>query len=227
MRRRFLEVTGFVLAGGASRRMGRPKHELKLDGETMLMRQLRLLHAVCGSTVILGPPERVRPQGPEAALVPVIADRIPGCGPLGGIYTGLSITRTDYNLLLGCDLPFIEAAFLRLLCRCAMEGQADVTVPMRGRRDYQPVCAVYRRRALAVVRSSILRRDYKVTGFFHRVICQTVALGDLREWGYDWRIFTNVNTPEEYQAVVRVGDWGLEPCDSSFVGVLRCAKTIT
>jgi molybdopterin-guanine dinucleotide biosynthesis protein A len=200
MRHRFRDVSGFVLAGGASRRMGRPKHHLKLGGETVLMRQVRLLRTVCSSVAILVSPENL--MNTALPTIPVVRDLMPHCGPLGGIYTGLCVTRTEYNLFLGCDLPLMQARFLRLLCRRAIEAGSHVTVPVSGPGNYQPLCAVYRRKARPTIRASILRGDYKVTRFFRRVICQPVSLKEIRDMGFDPRIFTNVNTPAEYEAVV-------------------------
>jgi molybdopterin-guanine dinucleotide biosynthesis protein A len=200
MRRRFRNVSGFVLAGGASRRMGRPKHLLQFAGETLLSRQIRLLDAICGSVTILTSPESF--LSISVPGFPAVEDGIPHCGPLGAIYAGLSITRTEYNLFLGCDLPLMEVRFLRYLCGRAVDLEADVTVPLCGPGDYQPLCAVYRRRARAVIRASILRGDYKVTRFFPRAVCQTIGLREMSEMGFGRRLFTNINTPADYNAVV-------------------------
>jgi molybdenum cofactor guanylyltransferase len=189
-----------VLAGGASRRMGRPKHLLQLGGDTLLVRQLNVLRAVCGSVTILSSSENLLSTGVWGFRV--VEDRIPHCGPLGGIYTGLAITRTEYNLFLGCDLPLMEARFLRFLCKRALSADADVTVPVDELCKYQPLCAVYRWRARAVIRASILRGDYKVTHVFRHVACQAIDWPEMSDMGFHRRLFTNVNTPEDYEAVV-------------------------
>jgi molybdenum cofactor guanylyltransferase len=193
--RRFLEVSGFVLAGGASRRMGRPKQSLMLCGETMLGRQCRLLSGVCGSVAILGFREN-----PANHTFPVFEDIIPGRGPLGGIYTGLLATRAEYNLFLGCDLPFMEAGFLRLLCQRALETGADVTVPNCGRVDCEPLCAVYRRRARGIIRATLLRGENKTTAFFSGVLCEFIGLQEMARAGFGRQIFANMNTPSDYEA---------------------------
>jgi molybdenum cofactor guanylyltransferase len=199
VRRRFPYVAGFVLAGGASRRMGRPKHLLQFSGKTLLARQLDLLRCTCRSVTILASPENLLSTGMSG--FPAVKDRIPHCGPLGGIYTGLAISKTEYNLFLGCDLPLMENRFLRFLCERALAGEADVTIPVCGPDDYQPLCAVYRRRARAVIRASILRGDYKVTRFFRHVVCRKISFQELTHAGFDRRIFTNVNTPEEWMEI--------------------------
>ena len=79
MEHRFASISGFVLAGGESRRMGEPKHGLVLGDETMLERQVRLLRCVCWNVAVVGPRE-------DRTLieVPFLPDPIRGRGPLGG-----------------------------------------------------------------------------------------------------------------------------------------------
>lgn len=181
--------------------MGRPKHHLELGDETMLMRVLRLVRAVCGRVAVVGSQQGLqRSVSPE---IPLFKDVLPKCGPLGGIYTGLCFTRTEYNLFLGCDLPLMPARFLRFLSARAIKSGADVTVPLCGPGNYQPLCAIYRRRVRAVIRSRIARSGYKVAGMFARVRCEVVGARDIAGLGFGQRIFTNVNTPGEYEALVR------------------------
>ena len=122
--RRFSEVSGFVLAGGASRRMGFDKARLPLGSESMVDRQIRLLRAICRSVSIIGPPDRF----PDAGIQ-VYEDEIPGQGPLGGIHTGLRRARTEFSLFLSCDMPLMDAGFLRYLCEQALVSRASATLP--------------------------------------------------------------------------------------------------
>ena len=199
MPRRHIEISGFVLAGGASRRMGRSKARLRLGLETMLERQIRLLRAVCRSVAILGPLEEY-----SDVAVPVLADEFTGRGPLAGLYTGLQHTRTEYNLFLSCDLPFLTVRFLGYLCGRALAGEADVTVPKSRLRGFHPLCAVYRRRALPAIRATLQAGQNKVSRFFWRVDCQVVTTKEIARAGFGLRIFDNMNTPEDYEAAMKV-----------------------
>jgi molybdenum cofactor guanylyltransferase len=204
-----LFITGFVLAGGSSRRMGRPKEMLVVAGETMLSRQLRLLCAVSRSVAVvgwrgIGPGWRTSNNADNLVDCPAaLPDLLPGRGPLAGIYTGLSWTRTEFNLFLGCDLPFIELRFLRYLSKLALSCQADVTVPVSREHGYQPLCAVYRRRALPLIRASLARGENKVSRFFPDVHCRVVSWPELARTGFRARMFDNMNTPEDYEAAQR------------------------
>jgi molybdopterin-guanine dinucleotide biosynthesis protein A len=196
--RRNAEITGYVLAGGASKRMGRSKAHLLIGHETMIERQIRLLRSLCGSIAVLGPPEEFRGIG-----VPVFADSLPGRGPLAGLYTGMLHTHTDYNLFLSCDLPFMKVHFLRYLCGRALESGADATVPESREHRFHPLCAVYRRRALWAIRASLLAGRNKASSFFSRVSRRVLTTGEIARAGFGLRVFDNMNTPEDYEEVKR------------------------
>lgn len=196
---RYGEISGFVLAGGASRRMGHPKAALVLGNETMLERQVRILRRVCRHVAMIGVP-----PAPLTTLsgmeVPFIPDHLPGRGPLGGILTGLTESRTEWSLFLGCDMPFISAVLLRFLCREALSSGAEVTIPESRDGRYQPLCAVYRRTALYAIRSRLTRGENKVTGFLGSVRCRVIGWPQIVRARLSARVFDNMNTPQDYEA---------------------------
>ena len=196
---RFPNLSGFVLAGGDSLRMGRAKPELVLGGETMLERQIRVLRAVCRSVAVIGIPKSV--PGLDVAAWP---DAIPGRGPAGGIYTALLHARTEFNLIVGCDLPFVDARFLRFLVGRGLDAGADATVPEARDLRIQPVCAVYRRRALAVVRASLTIDLNKTQDLVRRLRHRVLSWREIARAGFPTRILANMNTPEDYEAAIRI-----------------------
>jgi molybdenum cofactor guanylyltransferase len=197
MAQRFPELTGFVLAGGASRRMGRPKHALSLGGETLLMRAVRMMRSVAGRVYILGPAERA-----HGLDLVALSDELPGRGPLCAIYTGLIHTRTEFNLFLGCDVPFMQVRFLRYLAQQALDSRADVTLAATPHHGYQPLSAIYRRRALPAVRRSLTAGRNKIASFFPTVRLRVLLWPELTRAGFGPRIFDNLNTIEDYKRAV-------------------------
>jgi molybdopterin-guanine dinucleotide biosynthesis protein A len=196
------ELTGFVLAGGASRRMGSPKHELVLGGETLLARTVRRAMRVARPVMVLGPPDRTR--GLDAGLaVRALPDELPGRGPLSAIHTGLSHTHTEFNLFLSCDLPFMEPRFLHYLAAIAHATGADVTLARTPREGYQPLAAIYRRRALPAVRRSLANGQNRITRFFRHVQLTVIDLPELARAGFRSSIFDNLNTREDYARAAR------------------------
>jgi len=201
---RYPQLAGFVLAGGASRRMGRPKHALTFgNGDTtMLDVAVRLARSVARTVAVLGPVERLSGLSADAACgleLAALPDEIPGRGPLAAILTGLNRTRAEFNLFLSCDLPFMSPRFLRYLARRAPEAQADVTLAETPSAGFQPLAAIYRRRARAAIRTSLAEGHNKVTSFFPRVKVRVLTWPELARAGFQPGIFDNLNTPEDYR----------------------------
>lgn len=181
--------------------MGRPKALLNLGGSTLLERQASLLRTVLSEVCIVGWPQNLPPAGLPQTLrdLPRWRDDLPNRGPLGGIYTALRRSKTEYNLCLSCDLPFISAEFLRHLCRRARRTRADVTVPEAADRHINPVCAVFRRRALQAIRACLESGENKIARFFPAVRCEVLLWTELKRAGFAPGILDNMNTPQEYE----------------------------
>lgn len=133
-----------LLAGGESRRMGRDKAAIEVDGETMLARTARLAADACDEVFV-----SVRSAGAVDALRrrwPLIEDASDGTGPLAGILGALR-TRPGVDwLVLACDLPRLDAATLAALLAAAKEAPDALAVAMESERDGtpEPLCAVWR-----------------------------------------------------------------------------------
>ena len=199
---RFASLTGFVLVGGASSRMGRPKASLQLEGESMLERQIRLLRSVARMVAVVGG----SPDFLDAFDVPQVPDAVADRGPLAGIYTALLESRTEFNLVLGCDLPLVSRRLLGYLASRARACGSDVTVPCSRDGRLQPLCAVYSRRALYAVRTRLLLGENKLSGFFPSVRCTVIPWRELADAGFRAPVFDNMNTPDDYEyARTRLG----------------------
>lgn len=148
-------VNAFVLAGGASSRMGRDKALLEIGGRPLieialaLLRGLGLNPRICGS----------RPD--LARFASVVPDNHPGCGPLAGVEAALSASGSNLNLFLPVDLPAIPPAFLRWLMDRAATTNAVATIPLLAGRP-QPLCAVYSRRLLHGIHQALAGGQYKM-----------------------------------------------------------------
>lgn len=196
---RFADLTGFLLVGGTSRRMGCPKASLQLNGQSMIERQIRLLRSVARRVAVVGG----QPRYLSEFDVPCVPDAVTGRGPLGGIYTALLESRTEFGLVLGCDLPFVKRNLLACLMLRARADRSDVAVPRSPDGRLQPLCAVYRRRALYAVRARLGQGQNKLSSFFAMVRCTVIPWRELAAAGVRAPAFDNMNTPEDYQCVRR------------------------
>lgn len=145
--RRDPRIAGIVLAGGRSVRFGADKRAALLDGEPLLVRAMRGVAAVAREVVVVVGPDDVAPEPPSGLTVPVRVahDRIAGAGPLAGLLAGLEAAASDVVLVVGGDMPWLDARVLRLMARAAARPGPDAwilegpdalaqTLPLAGRR---------------------------------------------------------------------------------------------
>jgi molybdopterin-guanine dinucleotide biosynthesis protein A len=193
-----VEVTGVVLAGGASRRMGRDKAALVLEGETLLARVIRRLESATREVVVVGSPERTQ-LAPGARVVP---DARPGLGPLGGIYSGLLASTTPYAFVVACDMPFLNPALVWYLLGLA-EGY-DAVVP-RTTRGTEQLHAVYGRTCLPALAARLDAGELAVVGLYDSIRVRVVEPAEWAPYDPDGRSMLNVNTPAEWEHVRTLG----------------------
>jgi molybdopterin-guanine dinucleotide biosynthesis protein A len=189
------DVTGVVLAGGQSRRMGRDKALLELSGETLLARAVRLLSAVTTELLVVG---RQALDGSPSS-VRIVPDEQPGLGPLGGIATALRTMRTQHALVVACDMPLLQPALLRLLLSLA--AQADAIVP-RSAQGPEPLHAVYSAGCLPAVDACLRDGERAVSALLARVRTQYVEPREWAPYDPDGLSFLNVNTPDDWLRIV-------------------------
>ena len=186
--------TGFILAGGKSSRMGADKAFLELGGKTLLERARGLVADVCGKVAIVG--DRAR-FGPDA-----IEDIFPDSGPLAGIHAALTATRSDLNLVLAVDTPFLEPKFLRWMLHRAATTHAIVTVP-RLAAGYQPLCAVYRRSFKGFAEEALKNGNFKIDPLYAKVRTCPIDDAELNQLAFDSRMFDNLNTRAEFERALK------------------------
>ena len=172
--------------------MGRDKAFLELGGQTLLARALDVASMVAANCRIVGDPAKF------AVFGPVVEDIFRDCGPLGGIHAALLSAKSDLNLMLAVDLPFIEAKFLEYLMVKARQTGAVVTVPHAGG-GLQPLCAVYRRRFVEVAEWALRQRKNKIDPLFREVETRVLDEAELSRAGFSPDIFRNLNTPEHWE----------------------------
>ena len=188
------EISVFVLAGGKSTRMGTDKAFVMLDGRTLLSSALEVARALTPHVQIVGDPAKYQ------AFAPVIEDFFPGCGPLAGIHAALRASRTDRNLILAVDTPFLSAALLRYVLSSAKNSDAMVTLP-RAAGGLQPLCAVYRREFANLAERALNAGQYKIDRLFDQTTVLVIPQEELEGVGFDAKSFRNFNTLQDVASV--------------------------
>lgn len=153
-------VTGAVLCGGASKRMGRDKALLVLDGRTLIERCLEALNGVAASSLVAcGPQPRYARLG-----LPLALDGVPDGGPLAGLCAALERTRTPWLCVLACDMPRASADGMRTLLARARAEDLDGCL-LRTPSGVEPLFAVYRASCLEAVRAALARGERRMISF--------------------------------------------------------------
>jgi molybdenum cofactor guanylyltransferase len=174
---------GFLLVGGRSSRMGRDKALLPFDGDTFVEHIGREIRLAAGSVMLIGPPGRYP--------LPGYPDLMPENGPLGGVFTALHYSSTDWNLIVACDMPYVTRELFEHLFRAAETRDADCVVPARPGGALEPLCAIYHRRLAAAALSAINRKSLKMHDFVSGLKMSV-------EYFEDPSPFANINTPEQW-----------------------------
>jgi len=185
-------MTGIILAGGESRRMGTDKAFLLFDGTPMIARVLNVFLSQFDQTIIVtNDTERY-----AGFRVRVVKDAVDLKGPLTGIYSGLLHARSDHCFVAACDMPFLDPRLIAYLRDIA--GDFDAVVPMVNGYP-EPLHAVYHRRILPVVQERILSGDGKISRLYDRITVRYLSESEVAYFDPQMRSFINLNTPAEYK----------------------------
>ena len=185
-----VDITGVLVAGGKSRRMGGDKACIELSGEHLYRRPLNLLQQLFTKVIIAGD----RPDL-ETGVIPAIPDIYPGSA-LGGLFTGLKTAKTDWIFVIPCDLPYPDRGIAEQLI--LSRNGADAVVP-RTPDGYEPLFALYHRRCLPHMENMLKSNRYRILDLYQEI--QVVFL-DLQPLSFDWqRAFLNINTPAQLNAL--------------------------
>jgi molybdopterin-guanine dinucleotide biosynthesis protein A len=208
------DVTGVLLAGGKSRRMGRDKARMTFNGKNLFEHSLSLLRGFFAVVIIAG--DRPDLAGPD---LPAIPDIYPGSA-LGGLHTGLKATKTDWIFAAPCDMPFPDG---RIVDRILEHRDGFDAVVPRTPEGYEPVFALYHRNCLPQMESMLLQNRFRIYDFYQRIHIRYLDLPELPE-GWQ-RSLINVNTPQDLARVKEQGK--TPPVVSGIARCLRCVKSVS
>ena len=194
------QVAAFILAGGASSRMGRDKGLLDFGGVPLIVHSARVIEPLVACVTVIGPPRRYAAMGlraiPDQDASGRGSKRIRR-GPLAGISTALAATRLPWNLIVACDLPYLSEAWLEWLLSRAIRSRGQVVIP-RTVRGLEPLAAVYRRECGAPIAAALARGARKVTDVIEELHMDVAYQREWRRLDPRALVLKNMNTPEDY-----------------------------
>ena len=187
-------MTGIILGGGQSRRMGRDKRRLQWEGEPFLDRVCRLIGSLFNETLVVTAQEDY-----DCSHLPVrlVTDSIPGMGSLGGLFTGLVEAKHPLSFVVACDMPFLQKDSIVRICLSSPSDVSVVKLP----NGLQPLHARYSKRCVSVIEQMIGEGDLRIQSLFSRSdlrveILEKTLFDDIDPFLLS---FNNINTPADLE----------------------------
>lgn len=191
-------ITGVVLAGGNSKRLGRSKAQLQVGDKRMIEWIVKAMRCLFQEVLVVTHQPQLFSSLEDVTFVQD-AISTPRRNSLVGLYTGLVNASHDTVFVVPCDMPLLNRALIEHMITL-LDGE-DVRVPIMGS-HYQPLHAFYRKSCLPYMRQSIEAGNYKVTHFYDEVLVRTVDEATINQFDPQQISFMNVNCEEDYQKLL-------------------------
>lgn len=196
-----LEISCIALAGGKSTRLGRNKITEMIGDKTLLDRVLDILSSFKREIIIVTSAQSILPDRINYPKVKIVNDIYPGKGSLGGIYTGLSASKTFYNIAVACDMPFLNTDLLNYMVEIA-RGY-DLVAFREGDR-FEPLHAVYSKNCLSSIGLLLQRNNVRIIEILNYVKVRYLTPQEIDRFDSRRLSFFNINTEEELLKAIEI-----------------------
>lgn len=193
-------ISGVVLGGGKSRRMGTDKREVSVHGKPLLERALTVLLELFSEVLlVLAEPDVRR----EHDRVKIVTDIIPGCAAAGGLYTGLYYSQYSRVFVAACDMPFLQPAVIEFFSTTS--PQADVVLAQLAN-GLQPMHGVYSKKCLPFLKNMLDAQDFRVQALADQENLNVHLIPESELTPLDPRLlsFLNVNSPADVEFAQKI-----------------------
>jgi molybdopterin-guanine dinucleotide biosynthesis protein A len=192
------QTEAFILAGGASSRMGTDKSQLLLEGQTFVERIAVILQTVTDTIRLVGG----SPNSTVASGLATVRDVYPQWGALGGLHAALTACRREWAIVVACDLPFVTAELFRTLA--SLREDHDAVVPLQPDGRPQPLAALYRVEPCAGRATELIEAGRRrPLDLLQSVNTRWVNFAEIANLEQAERFFVNINTPDDYYEATR------------------------
>ena len=187
-------MTGIILAGGRSKRMGENKAFIDAVGIPLFERVYRVFEEIFSEIIIVANDARPFKRYEARFQKDVILNK----GALGGLYTGLLHSSSYHTFCSACDMPLLNPLLIKYMTK--EKDEYDVIVP-KTPDGLHPLHAIYSKQCLIPIKQLLNRDDLKIVNFFHQVRVRYIEEMEIREFDPHMMSIINVNTEEEMEAV--------------------------
>jgi molybdopterin-guanine dinucleotide biosynthesis protein A len=191
-----LEISGIVLAGGRSLRLGYDKISEKIGDKSLIERVVSRLDTFSENVIIVTAHERTFARLVKYPKVKTVSDILPGQGSLGGIYTGLVTSSSFYNLVVAADMPFLNESLLRYMVDKA-EGYDFVLPRVEGL--FEPLHAIYSHNCIAPIKTLLEQGKKVIIELVNSVKVRYIETEEVDRFDPKHLSFFNINTREELE----------------------------
>ena len=202
-----MDIGSIVLAGGKGLRLGRDKTQETIKNRTLLQRVVSRVSFLDGGIIIVTASEKqCLSQSINCPGLRMVADTCPGKGPLGGIYTGLAASDSIYNLVVACDMPFLNQALLNYMVQ--VSAGFEIVVPRLGSL-VEPLHAIYSRGCLTPIERLLEQGTLSVSNLFALVKVRYVEADEINRFDPEHLSFFNINSGTDLKKakeLIRNGD---------------------
>ncbi|WP_303721222.1 formate dehydrogenase accessory sulfurtransferase FdhD [Malonomonas rubra] len=188
---RIAGVTGVILAGGESRRMGSDKSLLPIQGARFIDHVYRRMASLFDEVIIVTNSPDLYNEIPCRKVPDIYYAQ----GALAGVHSGLSHAKTEKIFVVGCDMPFVSSAVVKEICSHAEKG--DLVIP-HSSSGHEPLHALYSRSCLPAMEQVLDAGLKRIVRFFDQVKLVELPASRIRQFDPQERSFQNINTPEDY-----------------------------
>ncbi|MGA2158505.1 MAG: molybdenum cofactor guanylyltransferase [Dehalococcoidia bacterium] len=189
-----------ILCGGTTRRFGGNKANASVGGRQVIERIFKVLEPLSSRIIAVTSGENTDVRIPDGAVV--VVDIYPGRGPLGGIYTGLLHAHSDFALVVGCDMPFLNAGLISFMFSLA-DG-FDAVAPRIGGRYIEPLHTVYTRACLARIESQLKSGQQSIWPVLRELNTRYMEKKEYLPLDPRLLSFFNINVPEDLERANRI-----------------------
>jgi len=194
-----LNISGIVLAGGKGLRLGRDKVQEVIGNSNLLQRVVSQLSSVnnnINDIIVVIASGKSLPQFIGCPRFRTVTDIYPGKGALGGIYTGLAASNSPYNLVVACDMPFLNQALLQYMVQ--VSPGFDLVVPRVGN-WVEPLHGVYSKSCQAPIERLLNQGELRVSALFGLVKVRYIDGDEISQFDPKRLSFFNVNTEADLE----------------------------
>ncbi len=192
-------VAPIVLAGGKSTRFGRDKSTQTIAGQSLIQRVISRL-APFGDeiTIVLAPGGAISPF-PSPVRLRKVSDIYPDRGSLGGVYTGLVLSPSEYNLIVACDMPFLNEKLIRRMIE--LTPGYDVVIPKVGV-HVEPLHAIYSKNCVPIIEKIWSEGQSKVLDILQNAKTYYFGEDEIDKIDPHHLSFFNINTSDDLKRAV-------------------------